>query len=217
MYDQLLRYLERWYNEEKLDTKEKAERVAKAKNHGCVLDEDGHWRLGLKLRRRVLTDCVYGVDIDRQAVEVSQLSLYLKLLENESASTARQFMIELGGGRASRLLPDLTKNIVCGNSLVDWESVRKLALSPDEEKTLNPLNFSDEFPEIISAGGFDAIVGNPPYEVVEKARGEASWPHDLFMRAADRGGAFEPAFGGKLNLFRFFIVRAIQLTTLGGR
>lgn len=217
VYDFLLTYLERWYNDTNLSPDAKEDRKLKAKNHGCVLDENGHWRLGLKLRRKILVDCVYGVDIDRQAVEVSQLSLYLKLLENESAVTARQFIMELGGGKAVRLLPDLSKNIVCGNSLVEWDGIRGAGLDEAEERSLNPLSFVDEFPGVMRSGGFDAIVGNPPYEVVEKERNEASWPHDAFIKAIKGRAYYGPAFGGKLNLFRFFLVRASKLTKRDGK
>jgi adenine-specific DNA-methyltransferase len=58
---------------------------------------------------------IYGVDIDNQAVEVAQLSLYLKLLQDETPASAR------GNTRMEfheTLLPSLNKNIVCGNSLI---------------------------------------------------------------------------------------------------
>jgi Alw26I/Eco31I/Esp3I family type II restriction m6 adenine DNA methyltransferase len=214
VFDYLLRYLERWYNESVDTAQERADRDAKALNHGCVKDDSGVWRLGLKLRRQVLVRCIFGVDIDRQAVEVSQLSLFLKLLENESTASARQFMMDLGGGKKTKLLPDLTGNVQCGNSLVDWRMVS--AMDQAELRELNPFDFDDGF-SLKSTGGFDAIVGNPPYEVVEKERGEASWPHDLFVKAIESSAPYADATGGKLNLFRFFIVRAIRLLRPGGR
>ena len=71
VFDTLLRYHTRWYNEHS----DKAERA------GCVPTDDGAWRLSLKQRREILLNNVYGVDIDAQAVDVTQVSLYLKLLE----------------------------------------------------------------------------------------------------------------------------------------
>ena len=54
------------------------------------------------------------IDIDAQAVEVTQLSLYLKLLEDETTDSAQAQQLEL----AAALLPSLNKNIIVGNSLI---------------------------------------------------------------------------------------------------
>ncbi|UPG89504.1 N-6 DNA methylase [Luteibacter aegosomaticola] len=217
VYGFLLNYLERWYNEGKEDAVLAADRDAKAKNHGCVRDDNGLWRLGLKLRRDILTKCVYGVDIDRQAVEVSQLSLFLKLLENESAGSARQFAMDFGDGKAIKLLPDLSQNVVCGNSLVGWDDLGDSDPGDEDARALNPLDFRDTFSDVMKGGGFSAIVGNPPYEVVEKERGKSSWPHDAFVRVMEGKATYEAAFGGKLNMYRFFLVRFIQLVRANGR
>jgi hypothetical protein len=67
------------------------------------------------------------------------------------------------------------------------------------------------------SGGFDAVIGNPPYDVLEKDRGKTSWPHAVlstYVRATDE---YEDALGYKLNLYRFFAVRSLNLTKVGGR
>ena len=66
-------------------------------------------------RRRILSNNIFGVDIDPQAVEVTKLSLLLKVLEGESAERLES-QLKLFRERA---LPDLNDNIKCGNSLVD--------------------------------------------------------------------------------------------------
>ena len=59
------------------------------------------------------------MDIDAQAVEVCQFSLYLKLLAEETEASAHQYLLDFAHtDRMQRLLPDLGKNIVCGNSLI---------------------------------------------------------------------------------------------------
>jgi len=85
----------------------------------------------------ILTSNIYGVDLYREAVEITQLSLWLR-----SAVKGRS-------------LADLSKNIVCGNSLVDDPNVH-----PDA------LNWQKTFPEVFSRenGGFDCVIGNPPWE-----------------------------------------------------
>jgi len=70
--------------------------------------------------------------------------------------------------------------------------------------------------DIESEGGFDAVIGNPPYDVMEKEREAASWPHEALAEYARGKTEFSPALGGKLNLFRFFIVRSLNLVRKDG-
>ena len=78
-------------------------------------DVNGNLRLSSRKKRDILVNNIYGVDIDRQAVEVTQMSLYLKVLENENADTLNpQMTLAL----KEVYLPELTKNIKCGNSLI---------------------------------------------------------------------------------------------------
>ena len=79
------------------------------------------------------------------------------------------------------------------------------------------MNFEDHFPEIMKDGGFDAIVGNPPYDVMEKQRGASSWPHSALSNYVRVRKDYEAALGGKLNLFRFFIVQSLSLIKQDGR
>ncbi len=116
----------------------------------------------LRTKREILLNNIYGVDLDAQAVEVAQLSLYLKLLEEETTATKQQFL----SGFREQLLPSLNKNIVHGNSLIDYEIMDGMLFEDKELKQLNPMNFQSTFPEVFQKGGFDAIVGNPPYGMI---------------------------------------------------
>jgi hypothetical protein len=122
---------------------------------------EGDWRLSIAEKKRILTTHVFGVDIDPQAVEVSKLSLLLKVLEGESAQTVGR-QLELI--HIQRMLPNLSENIKCGNSLIgpDYFTGR---LIPDtyEFTRVNAFDWKREFPAAISAGGFDCVIGNPPY------------------------------------------------------
>lgn len=152
VYDTLLRYHTAFYNR----TKRNQTEGIKA---GCIQRPDGALQLSLLQKRQILLNNIYGVDIDPQAVEVAQLSLYLKLLEDETIASAHQQQLEMKQG----LLPSLSKNIVCGNSLIGWDILEGKLFESGEERKLNPMNFEDAFPEVMKRGGFDAIVGNPPY------------------------------------------------------
>src|ERR1019366_8534950 len=103
-----------------------------------------------------------GVDIDPQAVEVTKLSLLLKVLEGESQETLNQQLLLFH----ERALPDLANNIKCGNSLIgpDFYEGQQLALFNEEEKyRINVFDWDEAFPNIMGVRGFDAVIGNPPY------------------------------------------------------
>jgi len=122
----------------------------------------GGWQLTTTERKRILLKSIYGIDIDSQAVEVTKLSLLLKVLEGENSETLNR-QLELFHERA---LPDLGNNIKCGNSLIgpDFYSGQQMSFLNDEERyRINVFSWEDEFPEIIRRGGFDIVIGNPPW------------------------------------------------------
>jgi type I restriction-modification system DNA methylase subunit len=119
----------------------------------------GNWRLKTVEKRRILLNNVYGVDIDSQAVEVTKLSLLLKVLEGENKESLQELLF----GRM-RALPDLGQNIKCGNSIVSSEHFADQILpDEDEVRRVNAFDWRTEFPNIFKSGGFDAVIGNPPY------------------------------------------------------
>lgn len=163
----------------------------------------GEWRLATAEKRRILLNNVYGVDIDPQAVEVTKLSLLLKVLEGENeqtlASQLRMFH--------ERALPDLGSNIKSGNSLIasDFYDGRQLTmLDEDEQYRVNVFDWESEFPDILRAGGFDAVVGNPPYGMVS----------DQTLREY-----FESRYEtteGRFDNYELFIERGIKLCRTKG-
>lgn len=174
------------------------------------------WALTIAARKRILLDHIHGVDLDSQAVEVTKLNLLLKCLEGETSET----LGEQGRLFRERALPDLGRNILCGNSLIDFDvrDVDSYSELPEEERErVRPFAYSDGFADIFNRGGFDAVIGNPPYDVLEKDRGEASWPHLVLADYVRQNADYEQGLGGKLNLFRFFLVRSRSLVKRGGR
>ncbi len=116
------------------------------------------WKLTTAEKKRILLNNIFGVDIDQQAVEVTKLSLLLKVLEEENQETvSKQLTIT-----AERALPSLDHNIKCGNSLIGWDILTP-EMPADEVKRINPFDWSKEFEPVMAAGGFDAVIGNPPY------------------------------------------------------
>jgi Eco57I restriction-modification methylase len=146
---------------------------------------------------------IYGVDVDPQAVEVAQLSLYLKLLEDETTATARSHQLEF----KETLLPPLNRNIICGNSLIENDIFEEPLFKKEEERQLRPMDFKSQFRNVFKdGGGFDAIVGNPPYVR----------PHNLTQTHKKYFWQHYPVFKKKADIYTCFIQRSTDLLKAGG-
>jgi len=194
-YQRLLDYHRQWYEEHD------PQKLAAAKRPTIYQGRGGEWRLTTGEKKRILLHNIYGVDIDRQAVEVTKLSLLLKVLEGENQETLGQ-QLKLWRERA---LPDLGENIKCGNSLIGPDYFQG-QLMPDEEdmRRVNPFDWEKEFPEIMAGGGFHAVIGNPP------------WGGDI-DKDLDYVHAKYPATTQEhTDSFKLFIDRAIRSACAGG-
>lgn len=166
-------------------------------------------------KKRILLSNIHGVDIDAQAVEVTKLSLLLKVLEGENEKTLAPPQKTLAL-YTERVLPDLAGNIKCGNSLVAsdyWQDKQytqgELALDTQaytEEDILriNTFDWDDQangFGTILAQGGFDAVIGNPPY-VRQETLGE------VFKSYAKN---HYTTYAGTADLFVYFIEKGHRL------
>ena len=143
------------------------EKWMKGRSPALYQGSRGNYHLTTTERKRILLNNIYGVDIDSQAVEVTKLSLLLKVLEGENEQTLTR-QIRLFQERA---LPDLGNNIKCGNSLIgsDFYDGQQLSLLDEEERyRINVFDWETEFSEIMKGGGFDAVIGNPPYVLLQR-------------------------------------------------
>ena len=120
-----------------------------------MLTPDGN--LSTYLKKKILTNNIYGVDIDPQAVEVTKLSLLLKCMEGETLSSVKQLSLF-----NERVLPNLDNNIKCGDSLIDIDYYDG-QLDFGDAGTVKSFGFKKVFPEVFNQGGFDAVIGNPPW------------------------------------------------------
>lgn len=103
----------------------------------------GNYKLPFEIKKQLLTQCIWGVDKDYNAVEACKFGLLLKLLESENNSSI-----------SKPALPNIDKNISFGNSLLNIDVV-----SEKEYDTINPFDFGKN--------RFDIIIGNPPYSATE--------------------------------------------------
>ena len=159
------------------------EKHARGRSPKVYRGRSGEWRLTTAERKRILVHNIFGVDIDSQAVEVTKLSLLLKVLEGESRETLEsQFRLF-----HERALPDLGGNVKCGNSLVgpDYYAGRQREMFDEEEMyRVNAFDWRAEFPEILKGRnpGFDAVIGNPPYVRMESfKRAQVLSPRALLL------------------------------------
>ena len=163
----------------------------------------GEWRLTIDEKKRILTEHIFGVDIDRQAVEVTKLSLLLKVLEGENEESLQMRLFT-----SERALPNLDANIKCGNSLIGPDYFAgQLVPNEDDLRRINPFDWKQEFPEAMKSGGFDIVIGNPPYIRSQTLESEqrAYFGHKYLTAT------------GTYDIYVLFVERALELIDANGK
>jgi hypothetical protein len=189
-----MEYHKMWYK--------KASQTAQKKHKSdFYYTSDKEIKLTLKKRSEILRNNIFGVDLDREATEVTIMSLYLKLLDDGfDKGQVELFM------RGS-ILPDMTGNIKCGNSLIDSNFYRPLQLSIEDrimvQSNIKPFSYSAEFSGIIR-DGFDAVIGNPPYGA------------DILIEQQPYLQSEFSTYEYQLNSFTFFIEKGQKLLKPSG-
>jgi hypothetical protein len=188
----------------------KIKRYAGGKEPRIYQASGGVWKLTTAERKRILLNNIHGVDIDSQAVEVTKLSLLLKVLEGETRQQLQRDFIR----ERQRILPDLGNNIRCGNSLIGPEAYdhRQFSLLPEEDGyRINVFDWKQAFPKIMQAGGFDAIIGNPPYIRIQVMKEWAPVEVDLYKEL------YRAAAAGNYDIYVVFAEKALKLLNKSGR
>lgn len=145
----------------------------------------------------ILQQNIYGVDLDEQAVEIARLNLLINTLETRVK------------------LPKLDKNIKNGNSLISGTEEDLKKYFGENYRDKKPFNWEEEFPEVFKQGGFDVIIGNPPW-VFTRGENFSDDEKKYFNEFLKRLGMDQIENGreiqsGKLNLYSLFILRSIQV------
>jgi len=189
---------------------ENPEKWSKGKNATLYQAKGGEWRLTTAEKKRILLNNIHGVDIDAAAVEVTKLSLLLKVLEGETGEIAqRDFLKE-----RERILPDLANNIKCGNSLIgpDFYDAPEMDLLDDEARyRVNVLDWKTAFPEVFKQGGFDCVIGNPPYVRIQAMKEWAPLEVEVYKKA------YQSAASGNYDIYVVFVEKTLQLLSAKGR
>ncbi len=125
----------------------------------------------------IVTKNLYGVDLNAESVEITRLALWLK--------TARR----------EHKLQNLEDTIKVGNSLI-----------ADKAFTPRPFNWRKAFPGVFAKGGFDIVLGNPPYVRMEFLKDQKPYLEKNYVVAADRS-----------DLYAYFFEKGVQLLKPQGR
>ncbi len=234
-YDFLLKYyLNYWTDDKNIKKGLKDERIYKL--------HENHYKLTIEEKQKILVNNIYGVDIDSQAVEVTKLSLLLKLLEDENKESSGQLFKHTD----FKLLPSLEKNIKCGNSLIGTDfyasNDNKDLFSDESVRKINCFDWEVEFPEVFGKksvsrgggetlgksgvekesftrsgggaedakggerGGFDVVIGNPPYVKYENLDDNLkSYSKNKYLCA-----------NGSFDIFQLFLEKSFYIINNAG-
>ena len=207
------KFILNWYLDQYTKTKTEEAKNLKA---GKIINTKNGIALSIQEKKRILTTHIFGVDIDAQAVEVTKLSLFLQMLEDEGKQENSLF-------RESdmHVLPYLGDNIKCGNSLIgsDFYATQDLSLfEEDSMYKVNAFDWDKEFPQIFGknchtdsenlrfSSGFECVIGNPPYVNIN------TMPeyHEYFSNK------YSEIHTGYNDLMYYFLYRGINLLTETG-
>jgi hypothetical protein len=179
---------------------------ADSRRSSFLIDEADERYLAPPIARTIIDQCLYGVDIDPEAVEIARMSLALRYLDRTAGLD----------GEPRLLLKGIGRNIRQGNSLVGPDIVG-LGLDPEtvirETMPFDWENRTTGFGEIMANGGFDAVVGNPPYIEVKRYR---EWMPSQYRYLKD-SGVYETTAQGKTDLAMPFMERGMKLLREDGR
>lgn len=171
-------------------------------NEELLIEIDGEKFLSVEAKRMIMKNCLYAIDYDSVAVEVTKMSLALKIIDDSNI-----LVLEDLGIFGEKILREIHKNIVCGNTLVGTD----IEIESDDIHYIKPLNIKRYFKEVFeNKNGFDFIIGNPPY-VETKFFKAASKKMHLYLR--DNYSAFE----GKADLSVLFIEKCLEILNSKGR
>jgi len=160
-----------------------------------VVELDQHERL------RILLANIFGVDLDKQAVEIARLNLLLRTLTERGE------------------LEMLENNIQRGNSLISGTEEELKNYFGKNWKDKEPFNWEDKFPNIMSNGGFDVVLGNPPWaftKYVDWSDETKKYVQEHYIAGCVTDAKNLAKQSGKINMFAIFILKGMSLLKKGG-
>lgn len=163
---------------------------------------EGEPILNINGKKYIVSSCLFGIDINQESVEVAKLSLSLKIIDGYDMQSYDQV-----GLYGSKILNGVGENIKCGNTLVSSEILTlypHLIENPEELDSTNIFNWEEAFPSISNDGGFDYVIGNPPYVEVK------NYNVELPTMASFIKHRYASSKNGKIDLAIPFIERGLE-------
>lgn len=173
-----------------------------------INDGSGTPRLAFSEKREILIRHIRGVDIDADAVEIAKLSLFLKLIENETLESLIQYHKE----SKEKILPQLDKIIMFGNSLIDTDMIDQTTDGTSD--FLGEFDWEEEFEDDFKNGGFDFIVGNPPYIRIQKMVSYSPQEVAIFQH---KDSPYRSSKSGLFDKYFLFVERSLELINEHGK
>jgi methylase of polypeptide subunit release factors len=153
---------------------------------------------------------LHGVDLDPEAVEVTRLSILLAILGDDQIDITHEHSV----------LPDLSNNVVVGNSVVDLGFDARFpdaAKDPLRRVKVKPFSWAEHFPDVLatpgaSERGFDVIVGNPPYQRIQTL---AQFLPDELAFLQDPRSHFTSSVAFNFDVYMVFVEQGLRLLKSG--
>ena len=201
----LIEYHREWYTQNCSGKSAASHSVQKKYRGDFFSNADNEIQLTLKKKTEILKNNIFGVDIDREATEVAIMSLYLKILdEGYDRGQTELFM-------RGHILPEMTGNIKCGNSLIgtDYYIQGSLDLDDDTRNKVNCFDWDgkDGFEEIFKNGGMDVVIGNPPYVLAQTIDDKKQF---FYLSQNYYSATY------KIDTYQVFIEKALKISKAGG-
>ena len=163
---------------------------------------DNEWFLTVSGRRAIVKNCIYAIDCDEAAVEVTKMSLALKIVDGNTPVAWDGI-----GVFGDKILREIADNIKLGNTLVDIDA----EIPTHSISMIKPIDIRATFNDVFrTTGGFTYVIGNPPY--VETKHYKAASPH-MHSYLTNKYITFE----GKADLAVLFVERCLDLLAPTGK
>lgn len=186
-------FLIKAYDKLKLLNQEYIKRISEKKKHNLSEENFKKWqkeelpKLESENINRILARNIHGVDLNPESVELTKVNLWLRSIQKDTP------------------LNKLENNIACGNSLISGTEDELRKYFGDDWEEQRPFDWEEEFSEIMNGGGFDVVIGNPPYvrqEELSEIKSYLQKNYEVYHSMAD--------------LFVYFFEREMDMLTEGG-
>lgn len=195
-------YLLHWY---------RAQYLAKLEQYRSQLYQQSSeaWHLTIAAKQQILLRHLFGLDINQDAVNFTQRSLLLQMLEGSVAEHQQQLDYIFDAAI-------LQLNIQCGNALIDldfYQLNQPAQFTPEAVNQINAFSWKAAFPQVIQSGGFEIILSNPPWVFTRNARFDDRIKRYFQIKYLSQIKSVQRSKAkqmGKVNLFVLFLFQCIE-------